>query len=83
MKNLCEFIYVIGIVTVSALPKEPSSDIPILKQFEVDEYNNVIRPYDRVNGKRSEIIVEQIANLRLECHANYPVQWIYTGSGVC
>lgn len=84
MKNLCTFISVIGIVTVvPTFAKDLPSQSPIIKQFEVDEYNNVVRPYDRVDKQRSEIIVENLEHLRLECYANYPVQWIYTGNGVC
>lgn len=82
MNSLYKFISFIGIVTVAPIF---ASDVPspILKQFEVDENNNVIRSYDRVDQKRSEIIAEKLDYLRLECHANYPVQWIYTGNGVC
>jgi hypothetical protein len=59
-----------------------SARVPVIKLFEVDGENNVIRPYVGVDEKRSEIIVEKVNNLRLECHADYPVQWIYTGSGI-
>ncbi len=76
------FVFVLGILTVVFAEDSPSSP-PIVKQFEVDAYNKVIRPYDQVDGKRNEIIVEKVDHLRLECHSSYPVQWIYTGSGVC
>lgn len=60
-----------------------SARTPFIKQFEVDEYNNVIRPYKGPDpGKPSQIIAEKVKNLRLECHADYPVQWIYTGNGI-
>jgi len=85
MKNSYKFISLIEILTVVSifardLPDLPSKD-PILKQFEVDKFNKVIRPYDRKYNTSSEIIAEGITNLRLECHATYPVQWIYTGNG--
>lgn len=84
MKNLYDVINFIGILAMVPIfvGGEVSSKTPVLKQFEVDQYNNVIRPYERVDNKRSEMIVEDVKNLRLECHADYPVQWIYTGNGI-
>lgn len=82
MKNLCTFISVVGILTSVPIVASDSPS-PIIKQFEVDAYNNVIRPYEGVDKQRSELIVEKVDHLRLECYANYPVQWIYTGNGVC
>jgi len=86
MKNPYKFISLIGILTVVSVFARDLPDLqsqpPILKQFEVDENNNVIRSYDREGNQRSEIIAEKIKYLRLECHANYPVQWIYTGNGI-
>lgn len=80
MTNLCVFINVLGILAV--VPVFAGDPPPVIKQFEVDEYNKVIRPYDQVDEKRSEIIVDNVDHLRLECHSSYPVQWIYTGSGI-
>jgi len=87
MKNLCNIINVTGIlVAITLLSGDVASAQtpvpPVIKVFEVDEYNNVIGPYEGVDEKRSEIIAEKVNHLRLECHASYPVQWIYTGNGV-
>ncbi|KAJ6634782.1 hypothetical protein Bhyg_13361 [Pseudolycoriella hygida] len=79
--NLNWVLCLFGIVIVVPIFAEDLSS-PIIKLFEVDEYNKVIRPYERVNKRRSEIITEDIKQLRLECYANYPVQWIYTGNGI-
>lgn len=84
--NLCNMISVFGILVVCSLLTGhvlSAARDPIIKQFEVDEHNNVIRPYEIRDEYRSQIIVEKLGNLRLECHADYPVQWIYTGNGVC
>lgn len=83
MRNLCTFIVVIGILTVLTFAGDSPSQSPTIKQFEVDEYNNVIKAFDGVDKQRSEIIADNLEYLRLECYANYPVQWIYTGNGVC
>lgn len=83
-RNLCNATTVIGIlVAISLFSRDvQSTQTPVIKAYEVDEYNNVIRPFENVDEKRSEIIAEKVKNLRLECHANYPVQWIYTGNGI-
>ncbi|KAG4071302.1 hypothetical protein HA402_004006 [Bradysia odoriphaga] len=84
MKNPHNIINVIGtVVAISLLSGDVlSARPPIIKQFEVDEFNNVIKPFEQVDGKRSEIVVEKVNNLRLECHSDYPVQWIYSGNGI-
>lgn len=83
MKNL--YISVIGILTaVPIFARDLSSQPPIVKKFVVDPYNKELRPFGRVDSNpRSQIIAENFQYLRLECHADYPVQWIYTGNGVC
>jgi hypothetical protein len=76
-KNICVLV-IVGIVPIFTADLRP----PVIKLFEVDESNTVIREYDRVDITRSEAIVERIDHLRIECQASYPVQWIYTGNGV-
>lgn len=84
MKHLC----VIGILLAEIVPviftisNDFDSPSPILKHYEVDKYNKMIKPYVRVEGNGSVIVVERLQHLRLECHANHPVQFIYTGNGV-
>lgn len=81
MKCLCNAIAII--VAISLFSRDVLSEqVPVIKAFEVDEFNTVINPYERVDKKLSEIIADKLANIRLECHADYPVQWIYTGNGV-
>lgn len=89
MKNFCDSLHIIGILLVVMLPviwsfsKDFHTQLPVLKHFEVDKYNNMIKPYFRVEGNGSVLVVEKLKHLRLECHANHPVQFIYTGNGVC
>lgn len=79
---LCPLIGVIGFLTISIVPIFADDSLPVLKYFQVDEYNNVIQPYNKVDEALSQTTVD-VAHLRLECHANYPVQWIFTRNGVC
>jgi len=82
MKNIFGLV-VVGIVfqtftTAIDLHAQP----PVIKVYEVDERNNEVRLYDRVDNQHSEAIIENLEHIRLECHAYYPVQWIYTGNGI-
>lgn len=85
MKNCCVLVIVIGILIVDPIFAK-ATDLqfqpPVLKVYEVDESNNVVGLYDRIDEQRSEAIIDKLDHLRLECHAYYPVQWIYTGNGV-
>lgn len=79
MKHLREFISVTVLVAVLSVFVNGET---IIKQFEVNEVNDVIKPYNGVDSKRSQIIFENVEYVRLECHSDHPVQWIYSGSGV-
>jgi hypothetical protein len=78
-KNICVLV-IVGIVPIFAATTNLQP--PVIKVYEVDEGNTILREYDRVDKTRSEIIVEGVDHLRLECKASYPVQWIYTGNGM-
>lgn len=82
MKNLVTSVIAI-LIAVPIFGSGVPYQSPIVKQFVVDPYNEVLRPYGRADNKqRSQIIAENFQYLRLECHADYPIQWIYTGNGV-
>ncbi len=72
-------------VTVFALLAEivlavTELDLSIARIYEVED-NNRLRPWKKINSN-FETTIENVENLRLDCTANYPVQWIYTGQGI-
>lgn len=80
------FVFVIcfaGILNVPVFAIDLQSEPLVLRHFEVDEKNFVIREYDRIDNEHTETIVAESGYLRLECHSDYPVQWTYKGNGVC
>lgn len=81
MKNLCVLV-IIGVLTVHSSSGDSQFDPPILKIYEVNENNNIIRLFDRADTKATGVIIDKSGHIRLECQAYYPVQWVYTGNGV-
>lgn len=72
---------ILGILTVSPI-SVMLQESPVLKLYEVDEHNNIVRHYDRGDDKATAVIIDNLDHLRLECQASYPVQWTYAGNGV-
>ena len=48
--------------------------------YQVDERNSIIKTLE--DKPNSDVIIENVDRIRLECNAPFPVQWIYTGAGV-
>lgn len=51
-----------------------------IRLYEVDERNSVRKVLE--TNPNSDVILDGINRIRLECNAPFPVQWIYTGNGV-
>ena len=48
--------------------------------YQVDERNSIIKVLE--DKSNTDVVIENIDRIRLECSAPYPIQWIYTGTGV-
>jgi hypothetical protein len=59
----------------------PELDLPLATIYEVDPANKTPRPWTNIN-MNFETVIENVETLKLECSANHPVQWIYTGDGI-
>lgn len=78
-------IVLLGILTASPIRAsiaDLQAEPPVLKIYEVDDSNNIIKLYHLADTVSSGVIIENTDHIRLECQAYYPVQWVYTGSGV-
>jgi hypothetical protein len=64
----------------NTLSTQQQLDLPIAKIYQVQS-DNRLKPWTRIDSN-FETVVENVENLRLDCQANYPIQWIYTGNGI-
>ncbi|CAG7818687.1 unnamed protein product [Allacma fusca] len=53
---------------------------PTIRLFQTDGDNKILKVINAASN--TESILENIESIRLECTADYPVQWVYNGNGV-
>ena len=65
----------VGLLQYSAAQPLPS---PVIAAFDTTEGSE--NPLDAIPD--SDIYLDRVRSVKLECWAPYPVQWTYTGNGV-
>jgi hypothetical protein len=55
-------------------------DLPVARIYQVKSENR-LTPWTRIT-QDFETTIENVENLRLDCTASYPVEWLYVGQGI-